>query len=364
MSTSQPRLRRALPRPTGITSAGRRGRVGLRLAGVVAVGLPVLALAMVHAVGTGPVPIPPGRVVATIAQLMGIGEGATLQELSVVGAIRLPRVVVGALVGLALGVAGVAMQGTFRNPLAEPGVIGVSAGGALGAVGAIYFGLTRHGSWVIPALAFLGSLLAVAFVFVVSRTVRRGSEGTTMLLIGIGVNAFLGAAISIMVATAPREDDLRSIMFWLQGGLDARTWRHAAMAWAPIVLGTLTLLAFSRDLNIMSLGDDQSASSGVDLKRSRLVILVLAALVTASAVAVSGTISFVGLVVPHVLRLLLGPDHRVLLPASALGGAAFLVVADVAARMAFDPVTIQVGTVTALVGAPVLLFSILRGQVR
>lgn len=329
---------------------------------VVLVGGAALVLAMILAMGCGPVTIPPLRVVGALLQASGAEGSATATERAVVLSLRLPRVLVGALVGMALSCAGVAMQGTFRNPLAEPGVVGVSAGGALGAVTALYFGLSHLGSWTVPAAAFAGSLVALAAVFAISARAQRGTGATTMLLVGIGINALLGAVISIMITTARNEQELRSITFWLQGSLDARTWSHVVASALPILIGCALLLSGGRELNVMALGDDQGRSSGVDVRATRALILVVAALITAMAVAVSGTISFVGLVVPHILRLVLGPDHRVLLPAAAFGGATFLVLADVAARMLVNPISLQVGIITALLGAPVLLISVTRGK--
>lgn len=324
--------------------------------------MPGVVLTAAIAVGTGTVQISPVRASLVVADALGWSEvDVPAAERAVLLYVRMPRVVVGAIVGAALSVAGVAMQGIFRNPLAEPGVIGVSSGAALGAVTALYFGLTQLSPWLLPSLAFAGATLAVLVVFVVAQLARR-QVASTMLLIGIAVNALLGSAISIMIATATTEEDLRSIMFWLQGGLDARTWQHVKLIIVPVVLGCLVLMAFARDLNVMVLGDDQGRASGVDVARSRTVIMVLAALVTGVAVSVTGTISFVGMVVPHALRLLLGADHRLLLPASALGGAVFLVLADLVARTAFGPVTLQVGVITSIIGAPVLLLFVLRNR--
>lgn len=324
--------------------------------------MPGVVLTAAIAVGTGTVQISPVRASLVVADALGWSEvDVPAAERAVLLYVRMPRVVVGAIVGAALSVAGVAMQGIFRNPLAEPGVIGVSSGAALGAVTALYFGLTQLSPWLLPSLAFAGATLAALVVFVVAQLARR-QVASTMLLIGIAVNALLGSAISIMIATATTEEDLRSIMFWLQGGLDARTWQHVKLIIVPVVLGCLVLMAFARDLNVMVLGDDQGRASGVDVARSRTVIMVLAALVTGVAVSVTGTISFVGMVVPHALRLLLGADHRLLLPASALGGAVFLVLADLVARTAFGPVTLQVGVITSIIGAPVLLLFVLRNR--
>lgn len=335
-----------------------------RLAAVTGVLTMSVLVVMLWAVATGPVSVPLVRAGEIIGQALGQGVGvgadsAPSADAAVLLQIRAPRVLVGALVGAALAISGVAMQGVFRNPLAEPGVIGVSAGAALGAVSALYFGFTAVSRWLLPGMAFLGAVVAVAAVFTVTRLTRHRVAGT-MLLIGIAVNALLGSVISIMLATAPTEEDLRSITFWLQGGLDARTWSHVGLVVVPVLIGCGLLLFFARDLNVMVLGDDQGAASGVDVARSRAAILLLAALVTGVAVSVSGTIAFVGMVVPHALRLLLGPDHRILMPASALGGAAFLVLADMVARTAFGPIAMQVGVITSIIGAPVLLAFVIR----
>ncbi|GAA2184798.1 iron ABC transporter permease [Brooklawnia cerclae] len=327
--------------------------------------LPILAVALVVAaavgIAAGNVGIPVADVASILAQSLGLHGGAdhTLRDVVVVTQIRTPRVVIAALVGASLGVAGAAMQGVFRNPLAEPGVVGVSSGGALGAVIALSSGLTAFGSWVLPVFAFTGSALTIGLVFGIQGISRRNGTAT-LLLVGIALNALLGAVISVLVATADNDDQLRGIVFWLQGGLDARTWEHVRMVVVPLLVGLVAITAFSRDLNVFGLGDDQARSAGVDVARTRTVILLLAALLIGVSVAVSGTISFVGVVVPHAVRLVIGPDHRTLMPASALGGATFLVLADLIARTAFEPVVLQVGVVTALVGAPVLLYFIVR----
>ncbi|RKN22078.1 iron ABC transporter permease [Micromonospora musae] len=331
----------------------------LVVCGVLACGL---AVAVVAGVALGPVRIPPLEVVTALADDLGLplpGDEAGGQHATVINYIRLPRVLVGALVGAALGIAGATMQAVFRNPLAEPGVIGVSSGAALGAVAAIYFGWTALTPWMLPATAFVGAVAAMGFVFMVA-ALRRNRGPVTLLLVGIAVSAFFGALISIMVATAANDEELRGIVFWLQGGLGARTWQHVQLAAAPVVAGCLLLTVFGRDLNVLLLGDDGARAAGLDVARQRVVILGLTSLLTGAAVAVSGVIGFVGLVVPHALRLVIGPDNRILLPASALGGAAFLVLADLIARIAFSPTSLQVGIVTALFGAPVFLALVLR----
>ncbi|OYN85312.1 FecCD family ABC transporter permease [Parenemella sanctibonifatiensis] len=341
-----------------------RSSLAARLPLVCGVLLVILLLVVTVAAGTGPVSIAPARALAIVAEALGWGQSqASAAEVAVLLHVRLPRVVVGAIVGAALAVAGVAMQGVFRNPLAEPGVIGVSAGASLGAVIALYFGLTSISTWLLPGFAFAGAVVAVLGVFLASQVARR-QVASTMLLVGIAVNALLGAVISIMLATASTEEDLRSIVFWLQGGLDARTWQHAKLVVAPVLVGCALLTAFARDLNVMVLGEDQGRASGVNVARSRAGIMVVAALITGVAVSVTGTISFVGMVVPHALRLALGPDHRLLMPAAAIGGATFLVLADLVARTAFGPAPIQVGVITSIIGAPVLLLFVLCNRRR
>lgn len=327
------------------------GVLAVLLAGVIVVGI-----------GSGPVAIAPHEVLAVLSDKVGLrwpGSTTIALHSDVVVHIRMPRVIVGALVGAALGIAGATMQAVFRNPLAEPGVIGVSAGAAVGAVCALYFGWTAVSRWALPGAAFVGAGATMALVFAIAQA-RRDRSTATLLLVGIAISAFFGALISVMIATAASDDELRGIVFWLQGGLGARTWSHVQLAIVPISLACGALIFFGRDLNVMLMGDDAARSSGIDVQRTRFLLLALASLLTGGAVAVSGVIGFVGLVVPHAIRLLIGPDNRILLPASALGGAAFLVLSDLVARTAFSPVSLQVGIVTALAGAPVFLALVLR----
>lgn len=322
-----------------------------------------LLAAIIFASSVGPVPIPFSRTGAILLKKIGfqISVPFSEREWLVVSQVRLPRVLVGALVGMALGISGAAMQGVFRNPLVEPGYVGVSSGAAVGAVCALFFGWSQFGRWTLPLSAFIGAVLAVLIILAVWRSSRSPSIAT-LLLLGIGINSLLSAMISIMVASSSSDQELRSIIFLLQGGLEARTWEHLQLISAPILSGCLLMLAFGRHLNMMLLGDDQAATSGVNIRLVRYLLLALASLMTGAAVAVSGMIGFVGLVVPHIIRLLAGPDHRLLLPASALGGAIFLVFADVISRMVLQPVTLQVGVVCACIGAPVFIAIIIRSR--
>lgn len=319
--------------------------------------------AIVVASSIGPVTIPFSHTLAVVFDVFHIDLGIDFsdREAVVIMDIRLPRVLVGALVGAALGISGAMMQGLFRNPLVEPGYIGVSSGAAVCAVLVLYFGLTHYSIWILPGAAFFGALLALFFVLIVWQFSQKTSI-STLLLVGLGMNLFLSAVMSILIASAPSEQELRSIVFWLQGGLEARTWEHVRLI-SPFIIGSIFLASiFSRELNMMLLGEEQAKSSGVHVRKTRNILLVLSALMTGAGVAVSGTIGFVGLVVPHVIRLLFGPDHRFLLLASALGGATFLVLADVISRMMIHPVTVQVGVVCALIGAPVFLFLVLKSK--
>ena len=277
---------------------------------------------------------------------------------SLVWSIRLPRVLLAGLVGASLAVAGATMQAVFRNPLAEPGVTGVSSGAAVVAVILIVTGVAAKAPWVLSAGAFIGALLAVIFVQIVAGL--NGGSGATLLLVGIALNAFLGAVIAATIANAPHSDDAQQAMFWLNGDLTAANWQDIALGGGRITVGTVILMMLIPELNLLLLGEEQAAATGMRTVWIRQLLLALAALVTAAGVAVTGVISFVGLVVPHLIRLAIGPDHRSLLPISMCLGAVFLILADLVARSLFSPVALQTGTVTAFLGAPALLALILR----
>lgn len=323
----------------------------------------VLIFVMILSSSIGPVSIPFNNTVAIILDYFHINLGLDIanRDAVVIMDIRLPRVLVGVLVGAALGTAGAVMQGLFRNPLVEPGYIGVSSGAAVAAVIVLYFGWSRNSFWILPSAAFLGALIAMFVVLLVWQLSRKSSVAT-LLLVGLGVNLFLSAIISVLIASSPSEEELRSIVFWLQGGLEARTWEHVQLISPFILLSILVVCFFGRELNMMLLGDEQAKSSGVNVRITRYILLGLSALMIGAGVAVTGTIGFVGLVVPHMIRLLFGSDHRLLLPASALGGGAFLVLADLVSRMVLQPVTLQVGVVCALIGAPVFLVLVLKSR--
>lgn len=285
----------------------------------------------------------------------------------VVTEIRAPRIIIAALVGAALAVSGAIMQTVFHNPLADPGIVGVSSGAAVAAVLAIVTGASFFGEWTIPFAAFIGAIITVAVVYLIasSRAMDgRGADPATLVLVGLAITAFLGAVISAATANAPQDSELRSVTFWLNGDLVSRTWDHVGISVIPIIVGLILAVGASRDLNLLLLGESTAQTSGLNVGRARIFLLALAALLTATAVAVSGTITFVGLVVPHLIRIVIGADHRALLPAAAILGATFVIVADTVARMLFSPIVLQTGVVVAFIGSPIFLYLLLTVRKR
>ncbi|MBI3076703.1 MAG: iron ABC transporter permease [Deltaproteobacteria bacterium] len=334
---------------------GRRRRLplaGLLVALLVGAGLLGLLV--------GPAPIPVSRTLGILLAQGGLTSAeAPPSEVVIVTRVRLPRVLLAAVVGASLALAGAVMQGVFRNPLADPGVLGVSAGGALGAVMAIYLGLGFAGFLTTPLMAFLGAA-ASCLAIVAMGVARRAFLLPTLLLAGMAVNALFASLISSTIIFTQSVETFREILFWLMGGLDSRSWAHLGVVAIPAGAGALATLAFARDLNVLTLDDDEARGLGVAPERTRIVLLLLASLITGLAVSISGIIGFVGLMVPHLLRLVVGPDHRTLLPACLLGGATFLILADVASRVVLQPVEIRVGITTSVLGAPFFLFLLWR----
>lgn len=283
---------------------------------------------------------------------------ADAQAATVVWALRLPRAITAVLVGAALATAGAVMQAVLRNPLADPGITGVSAGAAVGAVGAIVLGIGGS-TWGIPLSAFIGAAV-VALVLQVVLSARPDLGPAGIILVGVTISALAGACISLLIANAHDDALARGAMFWLAGDLDLRTWQHVTLALGPVLVGTILLLMRARALDALALGDEVAATSGVHVRRERTVLLLVASLITGAAVAVSGIIGFVGLIVPHAVRLIVGTRHAALLPLSAVAGAAFLLVADTIARSAFGSVVVQTGVVCAAIGAPLFLAMLLR----
>ncbi|MFF4102181.1 FecCD family ABC transporter permease [Streptomyces sp. NPDC001903] len=342
------------PDAQAATGAPRSRTGALLIAGLVVL---LAGLALVSA-GVGAYGIPVGDVLGSAAHRLGLG-GAPLDRVgeSVLWNVRLPRVVLALLVGASLGCAGALMQGVFGNPLAEPGVIGISAGAAVGAVAAIGLGLGFLGNWTITACAFVAGLVTVGSVYLLSRNGGR-TEVVTLILTGIAVNAFAGALIGLFVFFAD-SGQVNQITFWQLGSLAQATWPKV-LAVLPCALAGLLIAPFhARKLDLLSLGERPARHLGVDVERLRLALILVVALLTAAAVAVAGVITFVGLLVPHLLRMANGPGHRFLVPGSALAGAVVLLAGDLAARTIARPAELPLGVLTALIGSP-FFFWLLR----
>jgi iron complex transport system permease protein len=316
-------------------------------------GLLALCLVLGASLGAGDV---------SLYDLLPGGDTADASGRTILLRVRLPRVLLAALIGGALSVSGVVFQALLRNPLADPYVLGVSGGASIGGVVALLLGLGGGSGWLgavgPPALAFAGALGALLLI---ERVATVGGRLTvyTVLLTGAIFNAFSAALIYFLQSVASLRE-LHAIVFYLMGQVQAYTLGTVGLLALPVLAGALGLLAMARDYNVLSLGEEGAAQAGVDVERLKRRTFVVGSLLTGLAVSVAGMIGFVGLVVPHMLRLMLGPDHRLLLPAALLGGGAFLVLADLAARLAVAPSELPVGVVTALIGGPFFLVLLRR----
>jgi heme transport system permease protein len=327
--------------------------------------LPVLgvALAVVFtlSLGIGAVHIAPMQVTAILAERavhLDLGVDYSRQQELVLWNIRLPRVLMGAMSGAGLAVAGATLQGIFRNPLADPGLIGSSSGGAIGAVSMIMLGTAPLGTFTMPVAAFGGALVVTALVYMLSRHGGR-TEVVTLILTGVALNAIAFSVIGFMNFYST-DAQLRSIVFWQMGSLGGSTWRVLIASTPFILTGLVLLLRTRRDLNLMMLGEREAYHLGLRTERVRMQVIGLSALISGAVVAAIGIVGFVGLVVPHLLRLLIGPDNRTLVPASVLGGAVLMLLADLLARNVLSPLELPLGIVTALVGGPYFLWLLHR----
>ncbi|MFB6142021.1 MAG: vitamin B12 ABC transporter permease BtuC [Halorientalis sp.] len=330
------------------------GPVVVAKAALNAVGIPAGVSFAVHSSGTGllslPVPVPDLSYVYPFS--FAVPDTAEI----IVRQVRLPRIALAAVVGFALAAAGTVMQGFFRNPMADPSIVGVSSGAAVGAVATIAFPL------LIPVglrtAAFVGALLAAFGVYLLASEGRH-TPVATLLLAGVAVQTLLGAVVSYMLLHSG--ESLRQAVYWLMGHLHNATWAEVEVTLPLAVLSVAVLAAYARDLNVLLLGEADAQTLGIEVERTKRILLAVSSLLTAAAVAVTGVIGFVGLIVPHGMRLLVGPDHRVLLPTSAFAGASFLVAADTLARS--GAAEVPVGIVTAAVGAPFFLYLLVTREV-
>lgn len=326
----------------------------------------LLFVAIVMATGLGAVNIGTFEIVQILASKVPvlsrwIHPGWPAPHETIILSIRLPRVVLASLVGASLAMAGAAFQGLFRNPMADPYVIGASSGASLGAAVAVVFGVNLRlmGLAAVPLLAFVGALSTVLLVYRLAG-VGRIVPVLTLLLAGIAVSSVLSAVVSFLMFYG--DEQLHQLMFWLMGGFSGRHWDYVRMIVPYFLVGTVGISLYARDLNALLLGEESAVHVGVEVEKTKKILVASASLLTAAAVASAGIIGFVGLVVPHVVRILWGPDHRVLVPASALSGAVFLVVADMLARTVMAPLEIPVGILTAISGGPFFIYLLRRSR--
>ncbi len=324
-----------------------------------AAGLALAALAAI-ALSLGEVALPLGDVLAVLANAVGLGSNAPEQAAQIVWQIRAPRIAAALLVGAALAAAGAAYQGMFRNALVSPDILGVSAGAAAGAVLAIFF---SQNPFLIQAAAFGGGLTAVALAYAVAAAARGHDPGLALVLSGVVIGSLLGAVVALVKALADPLNQLPPITFWLLGSLAAATPRDLALATPLVVAGLAPLLLLRWRMNLLALDDDEARSLGVPVSALRLAVVCAATLMTAACVAISGVIGWVGLLVPHAARLLVGPEFSRLLPLAMLLGAAFLLAVDTLCRTATS-IELPPGVVTAILGTPAFLFLLLRGRRR
>ncbi len=335
----------------------RRLRVLLLLAGFA-------AASVLLGVLIGSVRKDPGEVLRALVQavpgLGGVGEPVSEGTRVIIIDIRLARVMLAFFVGSALGIGGAAMQGLLRNPLADPYLFGVSSGAAVGSAAATALGFALFGSFSIPVAAFAGALGATYLVYQVARAGGERLPAEVMVLAGLAIGSLLAALASFIVyLDAARQ--LR-VIFWLLGSFDQASWAQVAPVAGITIAGGAAVLWQSRHLNAMLFGDETAANVGVEVERTRVLVLFLVALLTAGAVAFAGIIGFVGVIVPHAMRLVIGPDHRFLLPASALFGGGLLVTCDLIARSVIPPTQVPVGILTAFLGAPFFVYLLRRSR--
>ncbi|MBA8814967.1 iron complex transport system permease protein [Microbacterium halimionae] len=345
------------------SAATSAATVVFRRGAVVALASVFLVAGVVLSAGLGQLSIAPTEVVGSVLRSLGLDNGwAPTGELieKTLWQIRFPRIVMALLVGGLLAIAGAIMQAIFGNPLAEPGVVGVSSGAAVGAAASIALGLTFFGTWTTAVFAFAGGLAATFIVYSTAKANGR-TESVTLILTGIAVNAFTGAALAILMfagGSSAREQ----IVFWQLGSINGSRWTEVGVVAALGTVSTVIALGFARQFDLLALGDRTASHLGVRVERLRVVSIVVVALMTGVAVAFVGIIAFVGLVVPHLVRMALGPANRWVMIVSLLGGATLLVYADLLARTLVPSADLPIGILTSLIGGPFFYWLIRRGR--
>lgn len=326
-----------------------------------------LLTAMLLGIGIGTVSVPAFTIIQIVgAEIFRFSPIEIIDPMhsNIVMNIRLPRVLLAGLVGASLAIAGAAFQGLLRNPLADPYTLGVSSGASVGAVLALFFQITLPfaGLYTLPLLSITASIITIILVLLFAQKIDRSMRVETIILTGIIFSSFLGALISLMIALTGEE--LRQIIGWLLGSVSMRGWEYIKIILPFFILGSCLLIMNTKELNALSFGEERAQHLGVNVHRRKLLILISGSILTGSAVAVSGTIGFVGLVVPHFVRLLWGPDHRHLLPLSMMIGGGFLILADLVSRTIISPSELPIGVITALIGAPMFAVILIRRRGR
>ncbi|MFD1360085.1 FecCD family ABC transporter permease [Lentibacillus salinarum] len=322
-----------------------------------------LLVSMLTAISVGSVSVPVSDIVKIIGAhvfRLPIADQVDPMYMNIVSQIRLPRVLLAGLVGASLAIAGAAFQGLLRNPLADPYILGVSSGASVGAVATLFFSISIPflGLYTLPVLSIATALATILLVLFFARRVDRTMRVETIILTGIIFSSFLGSFISLIIALT--DDQLQQIMGWLLGSVSARGWSHIGIIVPFFILGSLLLLMNTSELNAMSFGEERAQHLGVDVEKRKLAVLVAGSILTGAAVAVSGAIGFVGLVIPHLTRRLWGPDHVHMLPLSTLTGAGFLMLTDLISRTIISPTILPIGVITALIGAPVFAVILMK----
>ena len=346
-----------------VQRAQEAGRATVLRPGIVALALACLVAAAGAGVLVGPAGLPAGAVIRELLNrlpFVQVHSGLSHLDAAIIWQIRVPRVVLAGLVGAMLATAGASYQGVFRNPLADPYLLGVAAGAGLGATLAVAFA-SANGEGLfglLPLAAFAGALAAVGATYVLGRSAARSRNTATLILAGVAVTAFFTAVQTYV--QQQHADTLREVYAWILGGLGTANWTQVVLILPYVGATIVVLLLHRRLLDVMSLGDEEADSLGIRANRVRLTVVVAATLGTAAAVAVSGLIGFVGIIVPHTIRLLAGSSYRRILPLALMFGAAFLILADLVARTALSPAEIPIGIITAFVGAPFFLLVLRR----
>ncbi len=328
---------------------------------VFATGIFVFTLSVVICVSLGTATIPFDAALGVMGnKLFGFSGGEDINRYSelIIWEVRLPRVLLAAFIGGGLSIAGAVMQAMFRNPLAEPGILGWSGGGSFFAVVTIYTGIHQQWFFLLPIIAFAGTLITALIVYRIS-LYRGFVENTTLLLCGVAIGT-LFVSLTTFVLSISDAWSMKEMLFWIMGGLDSRTWTHFAMASIPIIVASIILLFYAKNLNAQLLGYEAAKTIGVEVEKTTKYLIILSSLIVGASVAVSGIIGFVGLIVPHSARLIVGVDHRKLLPASLILGAIFLPVADLIARTIMSPKELRLGIITSFMGVPFFLFLLRR----